>query len=608
MNSKINQDAGSASGFFYGLAATAALSCFFCAVCQASLPESPANSTVWDRIMQEQAYKNMRRGAALLEAGYYTEAVRDLSLALIERPGDPWTHIMYGTALYWAGSVDQAIQEFAEAMRLDPANAQAHQLMAIAHAWKGDAEKALEEFLEAEKRDPERSDVQMDLGSVYQAFGKTDMALEKFRKAVNLEPENPLYHFQLGSLYVRLGRDADAVESFGLALRHFSRYEDAMLELAATMERTGQTKEAVKLYRRALKLKPGDSVARFRLALVLLKEGDSAGARETLMEAFRLTPAKGDSGIGLSMSYSGRGNSAIVPGKKNAAVSNARLPAVGQGPAASLARSLERVPPDREARVQVELLFVPKTELVKAAEEEVRLPSKAGRVAPEVHGTPGAGDSLKNELQKNVRGVPGAMGVRREYILPPADPAGRAAKIAEIAAEMERALSAGREGYDTRTSVSIQTGGGRGGMPGTGVRDIPRHGNVSYQPRAVGNDMGLWVMGSSWMELVLEGLETGESLSASYGKGVIEAAAGLGRLIAGEPDEAMEKFMEAGSSGERELALLGAVAAWIEKGDEARAAELCSEVLKLNPQSRVAADNLKWLKTPSKVTAKESRE
>lgn len=500
---------------------------------------------------------NLQKGSMLMNAGYYSDAVKEFAGAVMKNPHDPWTHIMLGTALYWSGQVDQAMQEFLETVKIAPDNAQAHQLLGIVYAWKGDVESAFQEFSEAEKYAPERADIQMDLGSIYESMGKSAMALKHFKKAVSLEPEQPLYHFQLGSLYSRLGRDSDAVDSLEKAIRNFNRYEDALLELASVKERMGELNEAVKLYRRAVRLKPMDSVARFRLALALVRRGDSSAAQEVMRDAFRLMPKGKEGGISLSLAYSGKSGE-----------SGHDEPARTQsGPASSLLRNLERIPLDQEARVQVELFYMPKEELVMSSPHE--------------------GMSLKNALEKSA--INKVMGIRREFVIPPSDAKTRMEKIEHVSGELDKALEEIPANSDMHMSMNIQTHKIRS------EETKEARERVSYQPRPVGNDMGLWVMGSAWMDIVHEVMP---GLLDTAASGVEWMILGLGQVILGEPDDALNSFSRAVSAGLRELGNLGSAVAWIEKGEEEKAMSACEEVLKINPKNKTAKDNLKWLKTP----------
>ena len=89
-------------------------------------------------------------------------------------------------------------------------------------------------------------------------------------------------------------------------------------------------------------------------------------------------------------------------------------------------------------------------------------------------------------------------------------------------------------------------------------------------------------MGSAWMDLVHEVMP---GLLDTAASGVEWTILGLGQVILGEPDDALDSFSRAVSAGSRELGNLGSVVAWIEKGEEEKAVVACEEVLKINHRS-----------------------
>lgn len=492
--------------------------------------------------MKEQSRINLRKGYALMNAGDHAAAAAEFSRALAKSPSDTDAILLYGSSLYWLGEVDRAIAEYLRVIETAPSNALAWQLKGIALAWKGDAEGALEDFLKAQKFDPVRSDVKMNIGSVYHSLGMYGSALEYFRAAAAADPENPLYHYQLGLLYSRLGRNAEAKASLRSALRYFRSYEDAMLELAVLEERDGNLPAAVSLYRDALRIKPRDSVARLRLGLALLKQGKGGGLAGELEPAFRLSPRNEKGGISLSMSYAGGKGRGDEPGD------------------GKLLSSLRRLPEDEEVRVRLELIRLP------------RLETK----------TSGA-ESLSGALARAVE-RPRLSYVKKEYAVP-AGAAGRAGRLKETAEEIERLIAAASSEGDVKVSLDIET-----------IRPAARsEARVVYEPRSVGNDMGLWVVGNNWLENVEEALaELQDFPQASGPPGSVALLRGLGFLLGGEHALAAESFGRA-AAGYRPLSLLGLCAAAVQKGDEAEALLLAKEALAASPGSPVAGENLRWL-------------
>ena len=548
-----------------------ALGCLFllCGPVFASL-EAPASKTVWDALMEEQSSLNLRKGYALMSAERYPQAAEEFLKALEKTPENPAARVLYGASLYWLGEPQKALDEFDAALKRDPQNAMAFQLKGIVRAWQGDYKGALDNFLKADSVMKGRADIKMNIGSVYHSMGSYDRALDYSRQAVILEPDNPLYHFQLGLLYSRLGRYEQAAAEMQKALSVYHDYEDAMLELGALKDRSGSYDAAIKLYRKAIAVKPGDSVARFRLAWTLLKTDGSASLNNSFAEprpfealakkgggrrageikkliegAFLLTPKNDKGGISITLAYAGGGS-----GQRS-----------GDSP---LENAVAKIPEDEDIKIKVEILALPRTGLVKIDPEK----------------TSAFKDGLSAAYKR-----PRLSYMKKEYFMAAGKSAGRLEKTAAISAEIKKMMQGIPAGNDAKLSLNIET---HKSASGGGVKR-----EVSYKPRDVGNDMGLWVIGDNWLENVSDALEemADSGLKTTPEFGIVR---GLGYLLLGRSDEALAEFDEVGGEA-GVLAYLGRAAALVEKGDEAGALKACREALRKDPQNSTARANIKWL-------------
>ncbi|MBI5882003.1 MAG: tetratricopeptide repeat protein [Elusimicrobia bacterium] len=542
----------------------------------------PGQESLWDQMLANQAHRDMRAGTRHMDAQQYDLAEGEFTKAVRANPNDPDAHMLLGAAYYWRGKVDMALEEYRKALELDPRNAQAWMLLGIVMAWKGEATPAYEAFRKAGELDPTRADIQMNIGSIEETLGSNTSALEHFRKAVALEPTHPLYHFQLGMLYRRLGRDGDAIESLRDALRLYPRYEDALLELGAAEERLGQNKGAAHSFKKAVSLKSRDAVARFRLGRLLLRDGRKGEARAVFSDAFHLTPEGEGSGLQLSVAYTGGKKKAAAPG--GGAAPEGRQPPGGSPPASDdpldvFKRNLERVPLEQGAIMNVDVAMVPKPKLTKADDIESRA-------------------ALKRALEKGMRPERSSIKmVRREYDLPSGPEGAREAQIKKILDDLSDVVKSAPPDSDVRLGMNLtykrlsDAGTGRGAAEGKA--------KVSFQPREVGNDMGLWVIGTGWMTLVEEMLpEAGTELPRTDDPDWW-VAAGLGYATLGDGQRAMSAFERALQFDPRhEVALLGRGVAAVMTGDETRALADYRRVLQLNPRNRAASEGLKWLQRP----------
>lgn len=542
----------------------------------------PGQETVWDQIMAAQAVRGMRQGHRYIEEKKYDLALQEMRRAVAADPKNPVGHMLLGVAMYWNGQVDESIGEYNTAISLDPTSAQAFLLLGISYAWKGDAPESERAFRRATELDPGRADAVMNLGSIRESRGDAQDALTLFRKAVDLDKKNPLYRFQLGQLYRKLGRDSDSAEQLREAVKLESNYEDAMLELGCAEERLHEDKAAAATLKRAVSIKPGDSVARMRLARLQLKAGEKARARATLLEAFHLTPEIGGGGLQLSVAYAG-GKRAAKPGEVPEKPAKAETEPEPTDPLAVFERNLRRVPLDQGAMMKVDAVFLPRPKLVRQE--------------------PGEGASLKKALAKAHKGAPEPSGspqaVRRDYALKPGDAGPRDEQIKKIMADLRKTMREAPADTDARLGMNLTftrpVEAGRG--------DAENPAKVSYQPRQVGNDMDLWVIGTGWMALVSEVLpESGEKPDHPddpdwwTATGLAHAALGEGQRA----DSAFRRAVELDPTS---------VAAWLGRGvssvmigDETGAVAALRKALEISPKNKAASDGLKWLLRPAVTT------
>ncbi len=541
----------------------------------------PGGQTVWDQIMAAQANRSLQQGARYLDSKQYETALHEFSRAVQANPNDPATHLMLGVAYYWNGQVDLSLEEYRKAIALDARNAQAWLLTGISLAWKGEVSGAHEAFKKAAELDPSRPDAQMNLGSIEESLNMMSEALDHVRRAVSLDDKNPLYHFQLAMLYRKLGRDTDSIDSLNGAIHLFPDFEDALLELGAAQERLGERAGALKNFRQAVDLKPRDAAARFRLGRLYLIDGNASRARAVLAEAFHLTPEGEGGGLRLSVSYAGgkKPSSGGAPDKSENPSAPAENP---NDPLSVFSRNLERIPLDQSALMEVDVVFVPKPTLVQASAESA--------------------SSLKRALSKRLADSEGtARAVRRQFELRAAPGPERAAQIKKVLDELRSIMQEAPEGSDTRLGMNLTFTHLTAANARANAETPPK---VSYEPRQVGNDLGLWVVGTGWMALVEEVLPESEEASLKD-QSDWWSTTGLGYAVIGDGQKARAAFDRAVELDSSSLpALLGRSVSAVMTGDEASAVASLRAALKIAPKNRTAAEGLKWLLRPSTAPKK----
>lgn len=521
------------------------------------------SQTVWDRIMLEQSLTDIRRGMGEMAQARYKDASNSFAKAVVKNAKDPLPYLLLGASLYWEGQVDAAESEYKEALRLDPSNAMAYQLLGIASGWKGNVLQAQEYFLKANELDPNKADTHMNLGSTYAVQLKLEKALEHFRRAVELAPREPLYHYQLGTLYEALGRDEQAEQSFKKALRLFPRYEDAQLSLGALYEKLSQPQEALKYYKKAVHTKPGDYVARLRYALLLMRQGDIPKAREVVEEAFSITRFKAD-GLALNAVYRASGSGVEAFRKE---IQNFK-------------ESLEKVSPSKVINIEVSLEYNPISS------------SRAGN-SRRAATFEEAYQHFRSE--GNLADASAAKTFKRIFSLPEAEAQQRHEQIEEFISGLEQTISQAGNDYTVNLSLQGRT------MDYASPSAITQNNTVApkavYDPRIVGNDMGLWVMGRTWLMFVEDAQqELRDHVSQCPTDGTCGLLTGLAALASGNASAAQESFEQVNRNFPKDpLALLGLGTASVVAGNDLAAKDYYEQALEADAKNKVAKRNLKIL-------------
>ncbi|MGB2579197.1 tetratricopeptide (TPR) repeat protein [Elusimicrobium simillimum] len=524
------------------------------------------SKSVWDSVMERQSYSDVRSGFQYMAMYKYDEAVNSFAKAVIKNPKDPNVYLYLGMGLYWSGKIDAAINEYNTAIKMDKKNADAYQLLGIAYGWKGDTTKAAELFEKADELNPKRSDIKLNLSSVYMAFKEYEKALDNIRMGTALSPRDPLLFYQQGLISDVMGRDLSAEEAFKKAIKLYPYYEDAMLSLGALYEKRSEDKDALTWYKKAVRTKPGDFVARLRYANLLAVTGKTKEAREVLVKAFAITSSEGK-GLALNLAYSG---------VKKPAQSQAKLAPQLE----TLKNSLSRLPAGTEVRIETEVSYQSKnlmsnTKEMTALEREMRM----------------------RAAEKELQSLPA---MSRTFILSASEEDERAVQIQTLTAALQKVLDTAPDGKEVNLNIKTDIIDSQPKMTQSDQA-------TAYNPRTVGNDMGVWKMGRSWVMLIVDVMEDIEDRIEDAEAAGKQAQAmdyilfGLGALTVGKGAEAKAAFNNALTlAPEDEIALLGKGTALIVIGDEDGAAEIYKQVLTLNPKNKIAAANLEYIEKGKK--------
>lgn len=537
--------------------------------------------TYWETLMKEQSSLNLKQGFYDLARHDYKTAELTFAKATIKDPTKPYPHIFLGISLYWQGKLEGAMAEYNQALTLDPENAQAHQLLGIAYAWKGEIQPALEHFQIAYKKEPNRADVNMNLGSTYGALNDYENSLFHFRRAVELEPRHPLYVYQLGSLYEFLGRDELAKDSFRKAIKIYPYYEEAILALAVLSEKLGENARAKGYYFKALSLKPGDSIARLRLVNLLIKQDKFDDAVDIIQRAFLIAPVSNE-GLALSISYGGQ---SAQSGAQNDTQDDKSTDTM-DSQLAGFKKRLSKIPADEEIDIQVQTEIAPKNinSLIEKPLSE----------------TPTPNSLFDKKLEQNLSNT-----FSRSFTLAPATKEGRLEQLDKLFEGLNNVLKEGSKENDVK--MFIQASGLKKDAPGVSAQNTA-YGQAQnsigakavYNPYNVGNDMGLWVVGKTWLKYIeeiqneIEEKTLKEPIVQNY------ILSGFMYLTLGHGSLAFDNFSKAKKLVKdnrqlTEICLLGIGTSFIVLGEEEEAKQIYNQVLKINTDNKIAQNNMEIL-------------
>ena len=507
-----------------------------------SFNDDSANSTFWQRLMKEQSYINLQKGILYMQNNRYREASIEFSKAIDKNP-DSFAYTMYGASLYWLGEIKGSIEQYDQALKLDEKNSTAWQLRGISEARMGDINSAMDNFLKSLKLDYKRGDINMNIASVYFSLGKVDDSIFYIKQALKYEPSNPLYHYQFGLINFYLERYEEAADNFKKAISIYSNYEEAVLWLALSMEKIGNNEEALKMYMKAISIKPMDFFARYRAAKILLSKGKRADALKQIRESFYLNPNNSEGGVSLFLSY---GNSKNESEEKNVSFKNSSI--------SEIYKNLSKTSQDEEINFSLDIAIAQKPNLEEASEGKLKSALK------------------KAALNRKY--------ISRDYVIPAGSKEEREKLIEKYLKEIDSEIM-NDSNYDYRVNFSMNT---------KKVKNKEESPSAVYLPRNIGNEMGLWIYGNSWINIIEDDIENIPQKDDE----LYDLLYALAYILYGDGEKSALLFNKAINKYPVE-SRLGLAISYVCIGKEDRSAAYLKEVLNIDPKNKIASQNLKWI-------------
>lgn len=203
-------------------------------------PRAAANPGMWIPIIEGIGRDPLAQGRALLEHGYLSEAIAELSVAA-------------------SGSHNLA---------------EANNLLGLAYDRLGDHRSAVEAYERALSVSPKDPVLLANLGYSLYLSNNFDGSLKRLRQAAKLAPQLGVIHNNLGIVQAKLGKFDESFRSFARATNEY----DAHLRLAGIHEFERRDKQAIRHYEAALRLQPNTSAVLERLVALYERTGDHTKA------------------------------------------------------------------------------------------------------------------------------------------------------------------------------------------------------------------------------------------------------------------------------------------------------------------------------------------
>lgn len=208
-------------------------------------------------------------GKALMDDGFYDEALPLLKKAVMLLPSDSFAHNNLAAIFYRKGLYDEALKEALLSAAAWPKNAEAHVNIALVYLEKGLLDGAIAELLISLNIKPSPQTM-ANLAAAYEKKGMTDEAIGALESALKIEPDNSDAKYNIVAAYTNKGfkllercRDHDsckmAFELFKKALSYDPLDSYAVYGAALSLEGMGRRAEAKAWWRRFLETaSPGD--------------------------------------------------------------------------------------------------------------------------------------------------------------------------------------------------------------------------------------------------------------------------------------------------------------------------------------------------------------
>jgi tetratricopeptide (TPR) repeat protein len=230
-------------------------------------------------------------GECAFRTGNYPEAIRGLSEALKEQPGQLPIRAKLGMAYYGADQYVNAAKTFA------PLGVAGMQDGTVGYAWAaslarlGEVKDASDVLNQYESGNLP-NDTLLLVGQLWTEIGDYNRAVTTLHRALKSEPSLPKAHYYAGLAYVHWEHWQEAQNEFQAELAVVPGDPDATYHLGFVALQEAKIDEAIKLFQQVIAAHPDYANAQYELGKILLDRGKIEEAVPHLEAAARLSPDK----------------------------------------------------------------------------------------------------------------------------------------------------------------------------------------------------------------------------------------------------------------------------------------------------------------------------
>jgi tetratricopeptide (TPR) repeat protein len=228
-------------------------------------------------------------GLSAFRTNNYPEAIRGLSRALAEEPGETPVRAMLGMAYFGFDKYADAAKTFT------PLGSRGMQDATVGYAWAtsltrvGELKKASEVLSEFEKGD-RPNDTLLLIGQLWIEIGDYGRSVAVLHRALQADPNLVKAHYFAGQANLRAEHWPEAAAEFQAELALVPADADAKYNLGFVYLQQSKVEEAAALFQQVIAAHPDHANAQYQVGKILLDRGELNEAVEHLEAATRLSP------------------------------------------------------------------------------------------------------------------------------------------------------------------------------------------------------------------------------------------------------------------------------------------------------------------------------